>query len=73
MNIKVRLREDGGFEEHECISRREGSQVVFQCPHCDFVRKLDLKSGEVQTSGGSPEVLHEGIYDPYRLLQLSSN
>lgn len=52
------------WEKHECHSTREGDWIVFECPQCDYTRRMNWKTGEMKVSGGEMQVLHSGTHLP---------
>ena len=66
---------DFEYEQHRCISKREGDWIIFECPQCDYVRRLNYKTREMTVTGGSMTTLHSGGYVPVglQLEKLSPN
>ena len=52
------------FERHQCEAERNEDWLIFTCPQCDYIRRLNWRTGEMKSKGGSSEVLHEGYYQP---------
>ncbi len=59
------LHYSGGEEErHECTSERKDNWVIFRCPQCDYVRRMNWETGEMKVRGGDFGVLHSGMHYP---------
>ena len=64
MSKKVKLL-DLNYTIHKCNSQRKDGWIIFKCPDCDYVRKLNLKTNEMQVEGNTDwSVLHKGIHFP---------
>ena len=63
MSMKIRSL-DFGSEKHTCTSERQGDWIIFKCPECDYVRKLNYKTREMKVSGGNMTTLHSGFHIP---------
>jgi len=54
-----------GFEKHTCKSRREGDWLIFECPQCDYVRKWNPTTSEMNlVDSGDENALHSGMHQP---------
>jgi len=51
-------------ERHECFSERKGTWIIFRCPECDYVRRMNWETGEMKVRGGEFSVLHSGMHYP---------
>ena len=62
-------------EKHECRSRREGDWVIYTCPHhdCDYERRFNVRTGEMEFHGISTEILHHGRSAPVGIDPVSIN
>ena len=58
---------DFGYDEHSCTSERKGDWIIFKCPQCDYVRKMNYKTGEMKVKGGNLTTLHKGFHVPVGL------
>ena len=64
MDYQYDLRADG--ERHECLSWAENDQIIFRCQQCDFVRKIDLRTGRLSVVRvGDSKALHRGAHRPF--------
>ncbi len=55
-------------ESHACESRREGDWIIFECPHCSYIRKWNLETDEMKVvDGGDSSVRHRGMHKPVGL------
>jgi hypothetical protein len=66
MSSKIRSL-DFGQEKHVCSSEREGDWIIFKCPQCDYVRKMNYKTNEMKVSGGDMMTTHSGFHVPIGL------
>lgn len=56
------------YEKHNCESRREGEWIIFECPHCNYVREWNLTTNEMKVTKGEDEsVMHSGMFQPVGL------
>ncbi len=55
---------DSQKTSHECNSHKEGDWMIFICPHCDYVRQINYKTGKMKTSGGDDNIIHHGVQAP---------
>ena len=54
-----------GMQQHVCKSRREGDWFIFECEHCNYVRKWNSKTKEmILVDSGDEDALHSGRYEP---------
>jgi hypothetical protein len=37
------------FERHQCEAKRKEDWLIFTCPQCDYIRKMNWKTGEMKT------------------------
>ncbi|NUO03693.1 MAG: hypothetical protein HUU01_24020 [Saprospiraceae bacterium] len=51
-------------ERHECYSERKDQWIIFRCPQCDYVRRMNWETGEMKVRGGDYMVLHGGFHFP---------
>lgn len=63
MSMKIKSL-DFGHEKHSCTSERKGDWIIFTCPECDYVRKLNFKTSEMKVTGGTMTALHSGFHVP---------
>jgi hypothetical protein len=50
---------------HECEAYRDGNWIIFRCPHCyDYERRLNWRTGEMNSRHSRAEVHHTGKYFP---------
>ncbi len=57
-----------GKVEHKCVSKREGDWAIFSCPQCaDYVRKINLVTGEMIAPKSTTSIRHNGTYMPFGL------
>ena len=48
---------------HVCTVKREGEWAVFHCPYCpDYVRKVNLITGDMKTHAPFNYIRHKGNY-----------
>lgn len=48
---------------HECTVSREGEWAIFSCPHCpDYMRKINLRTGDMKTHAPYNYIRHQGAY-----------
>lgn len=66
MSLKIRTL-DFGSEKHTCTSEKKGDWIIFTCPDCDYVRKLNYKTQEMKVSGGNITTAHSGLHIPVGL------
>ena len=48
---------------HQCIGVREGDWLIFKCSECDYIRKVNTKTGKSKTYNSNFEVLHQGTFN----------
>jgi len=53
---------DDNIQRHKCKGEREGDWLIFRCTSCDYIRKINTKTGKSQTVNSSFEILHEGTF-----------
>ena len=54
-----------GFERHTCNSSKEGEWIIFQCPKCGYVSKMNPRTHEMKVIDiGDETVLHSGMHVP---------
>lgn len=58
---------DFGQEKHVCTSERKGEWLIFKCPKCDYVRKMNMKTNKMEVSGGDMTTIHSGFHVPVGL------
>lgn len=51
------------ISRHQCIGVREGDWLIFKCSECDYIRKINTKTGKSKTYNSDFETLHEGIFN----------
>ena len=53
---------------HECKSVREGDWAIFTCSKCsDYIRKINLVTGEMIAPNSNNTIRHNGSYVLYGL------
>ncbi len=52
-------------ETHQCTAHRDGDWVTFRCPECrDYVRRMNLKTGEMTSTKSKSPYKHTGLHIP---------
>ncbi len=63
--FEIRFNGSETSNHHKCESRRNGDWIIFYCPRCpEFERKLNWRTGELETKGAVKEINHSGSYFP---------
>ncbi len=52
------------YERHQCEGQKKEDWLIFTCSQCDYTRKMNWKTGEMTSSGGDKEVMHDGFFMP---------
>jgi len=47
---------------HNCVGVKDGDWIIFKCSKCDYIRKLNIRTGKSKTYNSSFEILHEGSF-----------
>ncbi len=53
---------DDNIPRHKCQGVREGDWLIFKCTSCNYLRKINTKTGKSETVNSSFEILHEGTF-----------
>lgn len=53
-----------GFEQHACDSQKKGDWIIFSCTQCQYERRFNYKTKEVEVQKGQFYALHQGAYYP---------
>jgi len=51
---------------HTCIGHQEGDWIIFSCCQCNYLRKMNWKTGEMHTQPGDESVTHSGQHVPMK-------
>jgi len=59
--LEIKFSDDNN-PRHKCVGVREGEWLIFKCTSCNYIRKINTKTGKSQTENSSFEILHEGTF-----------
>lgn len=48
--------------DHICDAFKNGDEIVFTCPVCEYERRINIKTGEIRVKGLSSKT-HSGTYN----------
>ncbi|PHN04137.1 hypothetical protein [Flavilitoribacter nigricans] len=47
------------LERHTCRTWQEGDWIILQCTQCDFLRRMNWKTGALKIDqSGEPQIMH---------------
>ena len=57
--LEIKFNMDGE-DRHQCYGVKDGEWIIYKCPSCSYIRKVNTTTGKSTSQGGDWTTLHEG-------------
>ena len=71
--IKLNFDKNSQKTQHICRAVRDGENVLYSCPKCDYKMIENLETGHIRIENDDPRIQHSGSYIPHHYISVFDN